>query len=37
MTTSELVFDPFSEEFFNGPWKMQRPASCSPTSSAEQT
>jgi cytochrome P450 len=24
MTTSELVFDPFSEEFFNGPWETYR-------------
>ncbi len=24
MTTSELVFDPFSEEFFNGPWEIYR-------------
>ena len=24
MTTSELVFDPFSEEFFNGPWDVYR-------------
>ncbi len=24
MTTSKLVFDPFSEEFFNGPWETYR-------------
>jgi cytochrome P450 len=24
MTTSKLVFDPFSEEFFNGPWDIYR-------------
>jgi cytochrome P450 len=24
MTTSKLVFDPFSEEFFNGPWEIYR-------------
>ncbi len=24
MTTSELVFDPFSEDFFNGPWEIYR-------------
>jgi cytochrome P450 len=24
MTTSELVFDPFSDEFFNGPWEIYR-------------
>jgi cytochrome P450 len=24
MTTSELVFDPFSAEFFNGPWEIYR-------------
>ena len=24
MTTSQLVFDPFSEEFFNGPWEIYR-------------
>ena len=24
MTISELVFDPFSEEFFNGPWEIYR-------------
>ncbi|MBB2991851.1 cytochrome P450 [Mycolicibacterium iranicum] len=24
MTTAELVFDPFSEEFFNGPWDLYR-------------
>jgi cytochrome P450 len=24
VTTSELVFDPFSEEFFNGPWEIYR-------------
>ena len=24
MTTSQLVFDPFSEEFFNGPWELYR-------------
>jgi cytochrome P450 len=24
MTASELVFDPFSEEFFNGPWETYR-------------
>ena len=24
MTTSKLVFDPFSEEFFNGPWDVYR-------------
>ncbi|WP_193047028.1 cytochrome P450 [Mycolicibacterium baixiangningiae] len=24
MTTSKLVFDPFSEEFFNGPWELYR-------------
>jgi cytochrome P450 len=24
MTTSELVFDPFSKEFFNGPWEIYR-------------
>ena len=24
MTTSELVFDPFSTEFFNGPWEIYR-------------
>jgi cytochrome P450 len=24
MTTSEIVFDPFSEEFFNGPWEIYR-------------
>ncbi|MGV0835002.1 cytochrome P450 [Mycolicibacterium thermoresistibile] len=24
MTTSEVVFDPFSEEFFNGPWDIYR-------------
>jgi cytochrome P450 len=24
MTTSEVVFDPFSEEFFNGPWEIYR-------------
>lgn len=24
MTTSELVFDPFSEDFFNGPWDIYR-------------
>jgi len=24
MTASELVFDPFSEEFFNGPWEIYR-------------
>ena len=24
MTTSEVVFDPFSEEFFNGPYEIYR-------------
>ncbi|ORB29641.1 cytochrome P450 [Mycolicibacterium parafortuitum] len=24
MTAAELVFDPFSEEFFNGPWELYR-------------
>lgn len=24
MTSTELVFDPFSEEFFNGPWEIYR-------------
>ncbi|MDG4668495.1 cytochrome P450 [Mycobacterium sp. 236(2023)] len=24
MTATELVFDPFSEEFFNGPWELYR-------------
>jgi cytochrome P450 len=24
MTTSKLVFDPFSDEFFNGPWEIYR-------------
>ena len=24
MTATELVFDPFSEEFFNGPWEIYR-------------
>jgi cytochrome P450 len=24
LTTSQLVFDPFSEEFFNGPWEIYR-------------
>ncbi|MGV0794238.1 cytochrome P450 [Mycolicibacterium sp. XJ1819] len=24
MTTSKVVFDPFSEEFFNGPWEIYR-------------
>jgi cytochrome P450 len=24
MTTSKLVFDPFSEDFFNGPWEIYR-------------